>query len=144
MISYTINYEDFNGDSRVEKLRFHLSESELAKMTKADPTFTSSNLTRIAEEKDPQTMFDIIEKILVSAYGVLSEDGRVFKKNDELRSDFINSAAYAALIDELTSDETGDKMTNLIMGIFPKKVMDRVDAAKKNGQVPAEVAQLVK
>lgn len=143
MISYTINYEDFNGDSRVEKLRFNLSEPELMKLTETDPSLNANTLLRIAEEKDPRTMFNIIQKILVYSYGILSEDGRIFRKNEQIRDDFINSAAYAALIDELTTDPDETKLTNLLSGIFPKKLMNRV-AAAGNGQPNAPVVDFAK
>jgi hypothetical protein len=49
---------------------------------------------------------------------VRSEDGKRFIKNDQLREEFTQTAAYDALFMELATDE--DAAANFIQGILPK------------------------
>lgn len=122
MFKITVNYTDFLGEKREEILRFNLTEVEMKDLMDEDPIFSPRFLTAISEDKDSDTMLRVIRKLILNAYGEMSEDGRVFRKNDQIRTDFANSAAYTALLEKLFSADDETLISNFLVEIFPSKI----------------------
>ena len=87
----------------------------------------------------------IFKDIILLSYGKKSDDGRLFVKNEELREEFSQTAAYSALYMELLDDK---KAAEFINGIVPsdKKLTEAElnknmeEAADKLGvEVPTNV-----
>lgn len=126
MFKTEVSYENFDGKKVVEALRFNLSETEMLDLTKADPTFTQENLERIIKEEDAREMFDVIRKLIAVSYGVMSQDGRSFRKKEDDVYDFLCSGAYDALIDKIFTEGNDTFMTEFIIGVFPAKFADSI------------------
>lgn len=126
MFKTEVSYENFDGKKVVETLRFNLSETEMLDLTKADPTFTQENLERIMKAEDAREMFDVIRKLIAVSYGVMSQDGRSFRKKDDEVYDFLCSGAYDAFIDKIFSEGNDQFMTEFIIGVFPAKFADTI------------------
>ena len=126
MFKTEVSYENFDGKKVVETLRFNLSETEMLDLTKADPTFTQENLERIMKTEDAREMFDIIRKLIAVSYGVMSQDGRSFRKKDDDVYDFLCSGAYDAFIEKIFSEGSDSFMTEFIIGVFPAKFADTI------------------
>lgn len=122
MFKTTVKYTDFLGEEREEVLRFNLSEVEMKDLMDEDPVFSPKFLTAIADDKDSETMLRIIRKLILHAYGELSEDGRVFRKSDQIKSDFAHSAAYTALLEQLFNAKDDRYISDFLIGIFPAKI----------------------
>lgn len=129
MIKKTINYEDFNGNKRVEDAYFHLTEVEVIDMAYENESLFNK-IEDIAKAQDVKTVIRIVKDIIWRAYGVKSEDGMYFQKYDEdgkrLADKFIQTGAYSALFMELATDD--DKCSAFVNGILPRELSE---SAKK-------------
>lgn len=129
MFKTTVKYTDFMGNEREEVLRFNLTEMEMKDLMDNDAVFTPAFLSSISDEKDADMMLKVIRKIILSAYGEMSEDGRYFRKSSELMNDFAHSAAYTALLEKVFQSEDENFITNFLYGIFPAKIAEEMRKA---------------
>ena len=125
MFKTTVKYTDFLGAEREETLRFNLNEQELLDLTTDDLAFNPAYLGAISKEQDAQSMFKVMRKLILLAYGEMSEDGRFFRK---ITSDFAHSAAYEALLNKLLTTSDTSYIENFLIGIFPAKVGEQIRA----------------
>lgn len=143
MFKYELKYEDFLGNEKTEVLRFNLSENEVMKLVKDDQIFTIEFLAYVADGKDPVTMFNVVSRIILAAYGELSDDGKIFRKSDQIRKDFEQSAMYDKFIEDMFGSNDTQKFVNFLVGIFPKKYADSL-TEKINGEIRANGLMPVK
>jgi hypothetical protein len=129
MLKREITYEDFDGQTVTETFYFNLTKTEIVQLEVDYDGGLETTLRRIITTEDVKALMREFKKIVLLAYGVRSEDGKRFVKNDELREAFTQTAAYDALFIELaTNDEAAAKF---IQGIIPK------DLAAEIGTQPA-------
>ena len=131
MIKWPITYTNYNGETVTEDYYFNLNKAELIQMQFEANGAYSSYINRIVEERDFKTLGQEFRKIILGAYGKKSDDGRQFRKSDEMRDDFEQSEAYATLYFELLNDT--DKMTRFIQGVLPAELRE----ASQNTLLPA-------
>lgn len=124
MIKKTVKYEDFNGVERSEDLYFNLTKTELHNMNFRHHGTYAEQLQGIVDSKDICLVTELFTEIITKAYGVKSEDGRNFRKSQELVDDFVSSAAYDALMNELLNDESA--AAALFIGALPKDLQAEV------------------
>lgn len=124
MIKKTVKYEDFNGVERSEDLYFNLTKTELHNMNFKHHGTYAEQLQGIVDSKDIRLVTELFTEIITKAYGVKSEDGRNFRKSQELVDDFVSSAAYDALMNELLNDESA--AAALFIGALPKDLQVEV------------------
>lgn len=105
MLTKKITYINLNDEEVTETAMFHLSTPELVRLDVQYEGGLEGMLNRFVTTKDPKGIMEFFEKIISMAYGVKSEDGRSFRKSDELSRDFMQSPAYDELFMELLSDE---------------------------------------
>ena len=134
MYKKTITYEDFNGNTRTEDFYFNLTRSELIKLEAGRDGGLDTYLQKIVDAKDAPAIMDAFENIILSSYGVKSDDGRTFKKSKEISADFANTNAYDKLYTELCTDS--DAAAAFVNGIMPKLT----DAEKKKFDLVADQA----
>lgn len=117
MLKQKVQYEDFDGATQVETLYFNLNRMELidlqARYGKED---MAKHIEKLVEDKDIEKVYAILNDIVISAYGVRSEDGKRFIKNDQIREEFKQSLAYDALIEDF-HDESRKVLETFITGI---------------------------
>lgn len=99
-----ITYEDFNGEMQTENFAFHLSKTDIVTLQVAEGGFQEF-IEKLVASQDNEGLLREFKKILLMSYGVKSENGKRFIKNDELREEFEQSAAFDALFMELIQDE---------------------------------------
>lgn len=138
MLKRTIKYEDYNGEQREENFFFSLNKAELLRMNMSKRGGMATYLQNLAEEKDPEKITKIFEEMILTAYGVKSDDGTRFVKSPEVVADFKNSAAYSELFYELATDT--DKFIDFVIGIVPA---DMADEIRKNGGIEAAKKQAI-
>lgn len=124
MLKKTITYTDFNGNLRTEDLYFNLSAPELMQLELLYPEGIQKELERIQEENDRSALFVMFERIILSSYGVKSEDGRTFVKDPEIVEVFKTTAAYPALFAELAFEDGA--LDAFINGIMPRELLDKL------------------
>lgn len=133
MITKTITYEDYNGVSRTEKFSFHLTKAELMEMELGTTGGLAEMMQKIVDAKEVPAIIKVFKDLLLKAYGVKSEDGRRFIKNEALREEFAQTEAYSQLFMELSTD--AEKAAAFVNGIMPADLV--AEAAKANqGQLP--------
>ena len=118
MYKKTITYEDYNNVTRTEDFYFNLTQAELAEMEFGTSGGLADMLTQISKSMDQPSIIAMFKKIILAAYGVKSPDGKYFRKNDEIRNDFMSTEAYSILFIELASDS--DSASEFINGVIPK------------------------
>lgn len=122
MLIKEVKYTDYNDVERTEKLHFHLSKAELAEMELSVDGGLSAKLKRITETLNGPEIVKFFKEFILKSYGVISDDGRTFRKSEEARMDFEQSEAYSELFMELITDP--DKATEFLQGIIPKMPQD--------------------
>lgn len=137
MIKKTIKFKDYNGTERSEDLYFHISKASV--LTSPDEIYKeivsigldlqerSRFLSDIETELDPQNPFDkntqlvadsvrmvarLLDRLVDLSYGKRSEDGLKFVKNEQVLTDFKNSAVYDSFVEQMIANQ--DEMIEFI------------------------------
>ena len=117
MLKQQVTYEDFDGNTQNDTLYFNLNRMELISFQKRYGSENMENyINKLIEEKQIEPMYDLLNDFVLTAYGVRSEDGKRFIKNDEIREEFKQSLAYEALIEDF-HDDSRKVLENFIAGV---------------------------
>lgn len=117
MLKQKVKYEDFDGNIQDETLYFNLSRMELVALQgRYGKEDMAKYIDKLIEDKDLEKMYELLNDIVLTAYGVRSEDGKRFIKNEQIREEFVQSLAYEALIEDF-HDETRKVLENFVTGI---------------------------
>lgn len=144
MFQTTVKYTDFDGHERTETLYFNITEQQMRDLYQEDPDFSEKALTSIVEGKDTGEMLRIMKKLILASYGEKSDDGKVHKKNKEIRENFECSAAFEQLMDDIMYKADEKFLMNLFTQIFPTKFAGTIKEqfAKAEKIVEAPIAQI--
>ena len=124
MITKTVSYMDLNGNERTEKFYFHFYESEIMEMELSVEGGFADRIQKIIDAKDQPSLIRVVKKFVLDAYGVKSDDGKRFIKNDEVRDAFVQNPAYSKIFMELVLD---DKVASeFVKGVVPPEMADRI------------------
>jgi hypothetical protein len=127
MLTREISYTDFNDEKVVEKFYFNISKPELVEMEVEYKEGLGQKIQNIIDAKDYKQLIRMFKEIILVSYGQKSEDGRRFIKNDTLREEFVQTAAYHVLFMELAADAT--KAAEFLKGVLPKDMTGDIDKA---------------
>lgn len=118
MIIKDIKFVDFDGNDRVEKAYFNLTQTELLEVAYSIPKEIEDGIGNDGTSKiDNDTAMKIVEKLggarllafvkdlILKAYGEQSLDKRRFIKDEQRTKEFSQSLAFDALIMELMADD---------------------------------------
>ena len=132
MIKKTITYVDFNDVQRTETFYFNYSQAELLEMEMSVDGGFVERVERIIDAKDAPSLVKLWKKFVIDAYGVKSDDGRRFIKNDDVRAAFVECPAYSAIFMELATDDVAG--AEFVKGVVPANMANEVAAqtAKAN------------
>ena len=120
MIVYTETYTDYNGNQRTEEFRFHFNQAELMEMELSTEGGFSARVNRIINANSHPELLQVMKTFVLDAYGVKSEDGRRFQKNDEIRQEFLESPVYSRIFMRLTTGpNAADEAAKFINGVTP-------------------------
>lgn len=129
-----IQFTDYAGNERKEKFEFNLSEAEVLEMETEIPGGFSGLLEQIVASQDVPQIMKIFKRIILTAYGRRSLDGRTFDKSEELKNNFLHTEAYSKLYVELSTD--AEAASKFILGIMPAKTAEMVEKMQKEGKIP--------
>ena len=132
MLKKTIKYTDYNGVERTEDFYFNLNKAEIMEMQLTTVGGLDAYLKKIISAQDMPTLMRIFKDLVLKSYGVKSDDGRRFIKNEKLREEFEQTEAYSILYMELSTDS--DAAAAFVNGIIP------ADVAKQLPKDPNEIA----
>ncbi len=127
MLKRNITYDDFNGDTVTEAFYFHFSKPELIKMEVGKEKGMEAYINLIAKTNDRAKVLALFEELILMSYGEKSPDGKRFIKNEQLREEFSQSAAYAQMFMDLTMDV--NVAVEFIKGVMPKDMGAELDKA---------------
>lgn len=117
MLKETITYEDFNGNQITEDFYFNLTKAEVMEMEFSEKEGLAKKLNDIIESSDRKQIIETFKEIILSSYGVKSEDGKRFIKNDELRESFAQSNAFSELFMKLSTE--ADAAAAFVTAVIP-------------------------
>lgn len=127
MLKQRITYTDYNDQERTEDFYFNFTKLELMETDLSWGGFEEvvEELTRTS---DAQKAYGLFKDLVLSAYGVKSEDGRRFIKDPDIRKQFEESPACSELI--IGFLQNPDLATTFVQGVLPAKLVAEVNAAK--------------
>jgi len=132
VLSYPIQYKNYNDETVSEVLYFNLSKPELLKLEVDMPGGLVAYLEKIIKTEDRKALVEQFDRIILMSYGVKSDDGKRFIKNDDVAEAFKQSAAYEQLFMEITNN--ANAAAAFVSGILPKDLTPEQD--KPNPPVP--------
>jgi hypothetical protein len=139
MLKRNVTYEDFNGNTVTDTFYFNLSKAELVELEYNYENGFAATIESIVKAEDNKTLITIFKDLILKAYGQKSDDGKRFIKNDELREEFSQTAAYSELFMELAVDDKA--ASDFIAGIVPKDMGEAIEAETKKQKTTAEIAE---
>lgn len=126
MLMKTIEFEDYDGNTRTEDHYFNLNKAEVIKWLTTTGDYTLDKvLDRLSSERNGKKIMDIFEGLIRLSYGKKSLDGRKFEKSDEIWNDFYQTEAYSVLFTELVTD--AKKAADFVNQIIPKSLSTEVE-----------------
>lgn len=134
MLKKTITYTDYNGITRTEDFLFHLTKTELMKWDLKTPGGLAAKLEKISQKFDIPSLTSFIEDLIDNSYGIKSDDGVRFIKDEKLSTMFRQTEAYDKLFSELLSNEKNTR--DFINGILPEELMKQVKEQKPENIKP--------
>ena len=105
MFKKTVTYEDYKGNTRTEDFYFNLNKAPSVEVELSTKGGLTVMMDRIIAAQDNATLFKIFKDLVSKSYGVLSDDGRKFVKNQEVLDDFMQTEAYSIIFSELATNE---------------------------------------
>lgn len=144
MLKQTISYHDFDDNLLQETLYFNVTKTELADNLHLIETLENMQRTFDGDKREMKVdeirqIIDIVKTVMKLSYGVRSEDGKRFIKNEDLWVDFTQTAVYDAFLFSLFEDPS--KAVAFITGILPKDM--RNEAERAISQASAEVSKSI-
>lgn len=124
MLKKTITYTDYNGTERTEDFYFNLSKAEFMDLEFSEKGGLAHKLQEVYINNDEQAMYQFFKKIILSAYGEKSEDGRRFMKSPEITEAFYQTEAYVELFMSFTASENA--LMEFLLGTIPKEYSDEL------------------
>lgn len=122
MLKKTIKYTDFDGEERTEDFYFNLTKAEIMEMNLTTYGGLDKMIEKIIAAKDTPKIVNLFKDLVLRSYGIKSDDGKRFIKNDKIREEFTQTEAYSELFMELATDE--EAAINFVNGIVPKELSD--------------------
>lgn len=120
MIVYNETYTDYDGNQRTEEFRFHFNQAELMEMEMSTEGGFSARVNRIINANSHPELLQVMKTFILDAYGVKSEDGRRFRKNAEIRQEFLESPVYSKIFMRLTTGpNAAEEASKFINGVTP-------------------------
>jgi hypothetical protein len=111
-----MEYTDFNGVTRKEKFYFNLTKAEILDLELGKAGGLTEYIRKIVEAQDTPTIMSLFKSLLLKSYGVKSDDGRRFIKNDQVREEFEQTQAFSDLYMLLAlDDEEASRFVNSIV-----------------------------
>lgn len=141
MLIRPITYTDFNDppEEHTEKFHFHLSQREFVELQiSVGPGGFEAWYKKAVAEKNEEGLYTLFKRIILTAYGERTPDGKNFLKTPEIRAKFESHAAFNALFDEFLNDGTGKVIADFMKGALPKEVAAGFDDPKVMEQARAQ------
>ena len=141
MLARKIKYTNLNGEERERTFYFHFSKSEVMEMELSKEGGFEVFIQRIIDTRDQQELVRMFRDLIQKSYGIKSDDGEQFIKNEKVLNEFVQSEAYSELYMELATNT--DAAIEFINGIFPQQIMAEVQNDPEYQKKIAEYKQMI-
>lgn len=133
MFKKTIEYVDFNGESRKEDFYFNLTKAEIMEMELGKSGGMTGYIEKITNAQSGPEIVNLFKELILKSYGEKDPEGKRFIKNDAIREAFAQTEAYSELFMELATD--ADAAAEFVNSIVPAE-------ARQNAKqlTPAQLA----
>lgn len=138
MIKIPVTYEDFNGNERTEDFYFHMSKAELIELQFSKQGGLGAYLEDLVKAENQGELIGVFKELLLASYGVKSEDGRRFIKNDEIREAFQQCPAYSDLYMRFATDDK--EAANFVNGLMPADLVKQMAAEASGASAQSLIA----
>ena len=134
MVVREVKVKDFKGQERDYKLYFNMTEAEIMDFEFGrERGGISEFYDRILRAQDIPAIIQALKDVIISSYGILSADGELFQKGEEISKRFTFTTAYSEFMMRLyTNDQYAQKF---LKELFPeevmKKILARIEEQKK-------------
>ena len=130
MLKKHVKYQGFDGEIIEEDLYFNLTRMDAIELSaRYESKDLAAYMDEIVKNKDIVSLYRVLKDIVLLAYGVKSEDGKRFIKNETVKNDFEESLAFAQLIEDF--HETESALSEFVTGITSQiRGMDLNSAAQ--------------
>ena len=107
MLKQRVKYEGFDGELIEEDLYFNLTRMDLIELNdRYESKDMAAYMDKIVKEKNVKELYKVLKDIVLMAYGVKSEDGKRFIKNQTVKDEFAESLAFSQLIEDFHETDT--------------------------------------
>ena len=124
MIAKTMTYKDFNNVERTETFYFNLTPAEAVEMQVMESGGLGVYIDRIIQEQDARKIIEIFKDLILRSYGVKSNDGKHFLKDEKLRAAFASTNAYSDLFMQLATN--AEMAAAFVNGIVPQMTEEEI------------------
>lgn len=124
MIAKTMTYKDFNNVERTETFYFNLTPAEAIEMEVMESGGLGVYIDRIIQEQDAKKIIEIFKDLILRSYGVKSNDGKHFLKDEKLRTAFASTNAYSDLFMQLATN--AEMASAFVNGIVPQMTEEEI------------------
>ena len=130
MLKKHVKYQGFDGEIIEEDLYFNLTRMDAIELSaRYESKDLAAYMDEIVNKKDIVSLYRVLKDIVLLAYGVKSEDGKRFIKNETVKKEFEESLSFAQLIEDL--HETESALSEFVTGITSQiRGMDLNSAAQ--------------
>ena len=101
MLHKKVTYTNYNGEVVNEDVYFNLTSVELVRLEAKYGQSIPDKIKEVTEANDYRGIIALFEDLLLTAYGVKSEDGRRFIKDPQATKEFGDSIAYAEIFEQI-------------------------------------------
>lgn len=101
MLHKKVTYTNYNGEVVNEDVYFNLTSIELIRLEAKYGKSIPDKIKEVTEANDYRGIIALFEDLLLTAYGVKSEDGRRFVKDPQVTKEFGDSIAYAEIFEQI-------------------------------------------
>ena len=116
MLKKHVKYQGFDGEIIEEDLYFNLTRMDAIELSaRYESKDLAAYMDEIVNKKDIVSLYRVLKDIVLLAYGVKSEDGKRFIKNETVKKEFEESLTFAQLIEDL--HETESALSEFVTGI---------------------------
>ncbi len=133
MLKKTISYVDYDGNERTEDFYFNLTKAELLEMSLSTAGGLDKYIEKITKTQDTPKLIELFKDIIIRSYGVKSDDGKRFIKNQEITEEFTQTEAYSDLFMTLATNDK--EAADFLNGIIPKSLLDAANNVVEDAKV---------
>lgn len=141
MYKFKVKYTDLDDNEREEELLFNYTDDELLAW-QADHGNLVNYLNRMVNQFNAQELMDWLSAFIIGAYGIKSDDGRIFDKSSEYVKTFKDSVPFHTYYQLILRNKS--EAEKFIMNVVPKKFKEEIQKELQNnsGSLPASTTPI--